>query len=73
MHVLAASAILAGTHKLVVDTSCASPSCVSFWTFAMVSFPFFGNHGHPVEVVLSKVEILSGFNLHILALVVVKR
>ena len=69
MHVFAASAILAGTHQLVVDASRTSASCLSA---SMACLSFLRDHGHPVEAVLSEVEILPCFKLHFLALVIIK-
>ena len=74
VHVLAASAILARTHQLIVDASRTSTSSAACTMAALVAtFSFFINHGHPVEVVLSKVKVLARLVLHILALVVVDR
>lgn len=69
MHILAASAILAGAHKLVVHASRASSSCL---TTSMPCLSFFWNYSHPIEVVLGEIQIFSRLNLHILALVVIK-
>ena len=70
MHVFAAAPVLAGTHQLVVDSSRTTPSCLAA---SMACLSFLRDHGHPVEAVLGQVEILSGFELHFLALIIIKR
>ena len=64
MHILAAPAILACTHELVIDSSSA-PASPSLPSMAVVGLPFFVDYVHPVEVVLRQVHVLSRLVLHV--------
>jgi len=70
VHVFTTSTILACAHELVVHSSGASARSLSA---SMSTFSLFGDDCHPIEVVLSEVQIVSDLILHVLAVVVVER
>lgn len=61
MHVLAAPAILACAHELVVAASASAPVLAALDSFLV-------NDGHAVEIVVREVEVLSDLVLHIFTL-----
>lgn len=71
VHVLAAPAVLARTHELVVDAAGAPTRCLAAPVPVAAALALLVDDGHPVEVVLRQVEVFARLILHVLALVVI--
>lgn len=73
VHILAASAILASTHQLIVHASSTATGCTTSATAAatttlVANFSLLLDNCHSVEIILSKIEVLTCLIFHLLPL-----